>query len=178
MLPLDDFTAHVATSGLVTPEVMAQLRDQLDPDPASDASVRLARRMIQSGLLTTYQAKKLLAGATRGFFLGGYRLMRPIGEGGMGKVYLAVSERNEQVAIKVLPPRKAVEEENSLRRFRREMQLSQRCSHPNLARTLSVGNDGDVHFMVMEYIPGKSPYELVKSEGAGAAERPTRPGCF
>ena len=78
----------------------------------------------------------------------------------------------------MLPPRKALEEENALRRFRREMELSQRCSHPNLARTLSVGNEGDVHFMVMEYIPGKSLYELVKSERAGPLRVPDAARLF
>ena len=141
-------------------------------------SVRLARRLIESGWLTSYQAKKLLAGATRGFFLGGYRLMRPIGEGGMGKVYLAIDDRREQVAIKVLPPRKAAEEDNALLRFRREMELSQRCSHPNLARTLAVGSEGDVHFMVMEYIPGKSLFDLVKNEGVGPLRVPDAAKLF
>jgi len=178
MLPLDDFTAHVATSGLVSPEVMARARAELDPEPAADASVRLARRLIEDGWLTTYQARKLLSGATRGFFLGGYRLLRPLGEGGMGKVYLAISNDQERVAIKVLPPRRALEEENVLRRFRREMDLSRRCSHPNLARTLSVGNEGDAHFMVMEYIPGKSLYELVKSDRAGPLRVPDAARLF
>ena len=58
------------------------------------------------------------------------------------------------------------------------MDLSQRCSHPNLARTLSVGNDGDVHFMVMEYIPGKSLYELVKSERDGPLRVPDAARLF
>jgi len=178
MLRLDDFTANVATSGLVSPEVMAHVRAQLDPEPAADASVRLARRLIEGGWLTTYQARKLLSGATRGFFLGGYRLLRPLGEGGMGKVYLAVNNDQERVAIKVLPPKRALEEENVLRRFRREMELSQRCSHPNLARTLAVGNEGDTHFMVMEYIPGKSLYELVKSERDGPLRVPDAARLF
>jgi serine/threonine-protein kinase len=178
MLRLDDFTANVATSGLVSPDVIASVRAQVEPEPAEDASVRLARRLIEGGWLTTYQARKLLSGATRGFFLGGYRLLRPLGEGGMGKVYLAVNSDQLRVAIKVLPPRRALEEENVLRRFRREMELSQRCSHPNLARTLSVGNEHDTHFMVMEYIPGKSLYEIVKGQSNGPMRVPDAARLF
>jgi eukaryotic-like serine/threonine-protein kinase len=178
MIPLEDFIAHVALSGLVSPVVVAQVKAQIEPEPASDAAVRMARRLIDGGWLTLYQARKLLSGATRGFFLGGYRLMRPLGEGGMGKVYLAVNDQQEKAAIKVLPPRKALEEENALKRFHREMRLSQRCFHPNLARTISVGNDGDVHFMVMEYIPGKSLFDLVKNDGVGPLRVPDAARLF
>src|SRR5262249_21263747 len=110
MLALDEFIGHIATSGLVAPEGLARTCRPRDPEPSSDASVRMARKLIEGGWLTTYQAKKLLVGATRGFILGGYRLMRPIGEGGMGKVFLAQNDRKEQFAVKVLPPRKALEE--------------------------------------------------------------------
>jgi serine/threonine-protein kinase len=178
MVRLDDFTANLAKSGLVPPEVVTFVQSQLDPAPASDAAVRLARQLIGGGWLTAYQARKLLSGATRGFFLGGYRLLRPLGEGGMGKVYLAVGEDRQHVAVKVLPPRKALEEEHALKRFRREMELSQRCSHENLAKTIAVGNDGDVYFMVMEYIPGKSLYELVKSERDGPLRVPDAARLF
>ncbi len=117
MLRLDDFTANVTKSGLVSPEVVAFVQSQLDPLPADDAAVRLARQLVGGGWLTAYQARKLLAGATRGFFLGGYRLLRQLGEGGMGKVYLAVGDDRQNVAIKVLPPRKALEEENAFSGF-------------------------------------------------------------
>lgn len=167
MIGLDDFLAGAAKSGLVAPGDLRPLRDEaarVDPRGAEEA----ARQLVRQGLLTRYQARKLLAGATRGFFLGGYRILKPLGEGGMGKVYLAVPERGgDQVAIKVLPPKRALEEANSLARFRREMELSMRCAHPNIARTLSYGNDGDVHFMVMEYIPGMSLYDMVKSDQYG-----------
>jgi serine/threonine protein kinase len=178
MVPLDDFTANLARSGLVPPEVVTLVQSQMSPLPADDAAVRLARQLIGGGWLTAYQAKKLLAGATRGFFLGGYRLLRPLGEGGMGKVYLAVGDQRLNVAVKVLPPRKALEEKTALQRFRREMELSQRVSHPNLARTIAVGNEGDVYYMVMEYIPGKSLYELVKSERDGPLRVPDAARLF
>ena len=168
MLQLDDFAEKVALSGLVPTAELTQARAQVEPKPAADASLRLARLLVQQGLLTTYQARKLLAGATRGFFLGGYRILSPLGEGGMGKVFLAVNEQTfGKVAIKVLPPRKALEEAGSLVRFRREMELSQRCDHPNLARTLAVGTEGDVNFIVLEYIPGMSLFDMVRSERYG-----------
>ena len=66
--------------------------------------------------------------------------MTPIGRGGMGCVYLARDTRDERhVAVKVLPPKKAREEERLLARFQREMAMSQRVSHPHLARTLEAG---------------------------------------
>ena len=168
MLPLDEFLEIVSTSGLVPAADLSQARAELDAGPSSDASIRLARKLVQQGFLTAYQARKLLVGATRGFFLGGYRILRPLGEGGMGKVFLAVNEKTfEKVAIKVLPPRRAQEEAGTLVRFRREMELSQRCVHPNVARTLAVGTEGDVNFMVLEYIPGMSLFDMVKSERYG-----------
>ena len=86
----------------------------------------------------------------------------------MGKVFLAEKEgTSDLVAIKVLPPKKAAEEEQALSRFRREMDLSRRVNHPNLARTIDVGRDDDVYFMILEYIPGESLYEAVKEEGGG-----------
>ena len=177
MLRLEDFAAHVIESGLVPAEVLARVRAQL-PASRDDAAVALARRLIQDKLLTTFQARKLLSGRTSGFLLGGYRLLRPLGEGGMGKVYLAENDRRERVAIKVLPPRKALEDQNALARFRREMDLSQRCSHPNIARTIWVGSDGDIHYMVMEYIPGESLYDMVKSPRVGPLRVPDAARLF
>jgi serine/threonine-protein kinase len=173
MVRLDDFVANVAKSGLVPAEELKRYRASLPVEPATDAAVRLARLLVQRGALTNYQARKVLAGATRGFFLGGYRVLRSLGEGGMGKVFLAIRETDGlKAAIKVLPPKKISEEGQALRRFRREMELSQRAVHPNLARTIEVGNEGDVHFMVLEYIPGESLYQAVRGEEGGPLRVP------
>ena len=143
---LEDFVADIARSGLVASLDVDRALDGLPRDPVQDAAIRLARVLVQERKLTAYQARKLLGGATKGFFLGGFRILRPIGEGGMGKVFLAVKNgTGNPVAIKVLPPKKALEEGNALLRFRREMDLSQRVKHPNLARTFDVGTEGDAY---------------------------------
>ena len=115
MLRLEEFADHVVESGLIPAEVVARVRAQLPTGSAEDGAVAMARRLIQDRLLTNFQARKLLSGKTRGFILDGYRLLRPLGEGGMGKVYLARERPAGQVAIKVLPPRKAVEDGNALK---------------------------------------------------------------
>ena len=168
MPPLDDFVTNVARSGLVAPEALADARAGLTPEPAATAAERLARLLVKRDLLTSYQARKIYAGATKGFFLGGYRILRPLGAGGMGMVFLAAHEKDtRKVAIKVLPPKKAAEQGQALARFRREMELSRRATHPNLAKTLDVGSAGDVYFMVLEYIPGESLYDAVKGKNGG-----------
>ncbi len=165
MARLDVFMADVAKSRLLTREQVEAYRDQVPPGPASEAPLRMARLLIDKGQLTPYQARKLLAGITRGFFLGGYRILRRLGQGGMGKVYLAVHEKTGQkVALKVLPPKKALEEKQALERFRREMDLSQRVKHPNIARTTEVGDQDGVYYMAMEYVPGESLYNLIKGK--------------
>jgi serine/threonine protein kinase len=165
---LDNFVADVARSGLVAQADLDQALIGFPREPEADAAMRFAQSLMRRGRLTPYQSRKLLSGATRGFFLGGFRILRALGEGGMGKVFLAIQEQNgDRVAIKVLPPKRAAEESQALLRFRREMDLSRRVNHPNLARTLDVGQDGGVYFMVMEYIPGESLYHVVKAEGGG-----------
>ncbi len=169
MSRLDDFVATIAASRLVTAVDLDRTLASFPKEPDADAPVRLSRILIRDQKLTPYQARKLLAGATRGFFLGGYRILKALGEGGMGKVFLAAREgTGEKVAIKVLPPKKAREEAQSLLRFRREMDLSRRVRHPNLARTLDVGDADGVHFMILEYVPGESLYQAVKGEKGGA----------
>jgi serine/threonine protein kinase len=173
MARLEQFVANLARSGLVASPAIEQARAQIADGLSSDADVRLAKLLIQQGSLTSYQAKKILKGATKGFFLGDYRILRSLGEGGMGKVYLAANQKDGlRVAIKVLPPSKAADGGQALRRFRREMELSRRAKHPNLARTIDVGQADDVHFMVLEYVPGESLYQLVKHPKGGPLRVP------
>ncbi len=173
MSRLAEFVADIVKSGLMSRDELDAACSRLPPGPESESHARLARVLIGQGSLTAYQANKLLAGATKGFFLGGYRILRRLGQGGMGKVFLAVHEKTgERVALKVLPPKKALQEEQALARFRRETDLSQRVNHPNIARTIQVGEEDGVHYMALEYVPGDSLYNIVRSRHGGPLRVP------
>jgi serine/threonine protein kinase len=103
-------------------------------------------------------------GVFRGRVLGPYQLLAPLGRGGMGTVFLARDGRNGQVvALKVLPPQRA--SARRVERFRREMELSRRVAHPHLAWTYDAGEHGGVHYLALEYIPGRTLARLVADEG-------------
>ena len=86
--------------------------------------------------------------------IGRYRIVGPVGAGGMGEVYRAEDPRlGREVAIKILPPRLA-EDPEALTRFKREARAIAALSHPNILALHDFDSDGDVHFAVMELLEG------------------------
>jgi serine/threonine protein kinase len=87
--------------------------------------------------------------------VGGYRISRRIGEGGMGAVYLAEEpETGRQVALKVLLSDLA-RDEAFRRRFERESRYASSLNHPHIVRVHEFGESNGVAYMVMDYVPGK-----------------------
>lgn len=87
--------------------------------------------------------------------LGSYEILELLGTGGMGEVYRARdSNLKREVALKVLPLAFAQNAER-LSRFRREAQALAALNHPNIAAIYSLENSANVHFLTMEYVPGK-----------------------
>ncbi|HEV2234895.1 MAG TPA: protein kinase [Terriglobia bacterium] len=83
-----------------------------------------------------------------------YTILEEIGRGGMGVVYKARDERlDKEVAIKVLPPG-ALVDELARKRFRKEALALARLNHPNITTIHDFDTQGDIDFLVMEYIPG------------------------
>jgi len=131
-----------------------------------DFAPAMAAALIRRGSLTTFQARKLLTGISKGLVLGPYRILAPLGKGGMAKVYLARDQRGgPPVALKVLPPHWAREEERLLKRFRREMEISKQVDHTHLARAFEAGVANGVHFIALEYVPGKTLFKTVNTGG-------------
>ncbi|MEU2127178.1 PQQ-binding-like beta-propeller repeat protein [Streptomyces sp. NPDC018352] len=97
--------------------------------------------------------------------LGGFRLLARLGEGGMGRVYLAVDGQGERVAVKVVHPEYATDQEFR-RRFRREARLAARVAGPGLARVVAADPDAEPPWLVTEYVPGLALSEAVDAHGA------------
>src|SRR5437763_4966456 len=171
---VDTFLKTVLRSGVLDrPQLQEALRD-VPPDQRQDAEA-VADHLIEEGKLSRFQAKKLLRGMAVGLVLGPFHVLAPIGRGGMGTVYLARDSRSQLlVALKVLPPKRAREEERLLARFRREMDMCQRVSHPHLAWACEVGVWKGVYYIALEYIPGKTLYRVVKDEGPLTVARAAR----
>ncbi|PSL42202.1 serine/threonine-protein kinase [Planomicrobium soli] len=102
---------------------------------------------------------------------GRYKVMELIGGGGMSNVYLAhdmILDRD--IAIKVLRYDFSNEEELR-RRFQREALSTTSLAHPNIVNIFDVGEDGSLHYLVMEYVPGKTLKEYIIENSPVAPER-------
>ena len=99
-----------------------------------------------------------------GTAVGPYRLVRPLGHGGMGTVFLAVrdgADFDQRVAIKLV--RGSASGEELVRRFRQERQILAALEHPNIARLLDGGTTADgLPYLVMEYVDGVPVDEYVR----------------
>ncbi len=96
-----------------------------------------------------------------------YKIIEKIGQGGMGEVYRATDTKlNRDVAIKVLPEQ-FTQDSQRLARFEREAKLLASLNHPNIAAVYSFEHSDDIHFLVLELVPGETLAEKVGHENFG-----------
>ena len=100
-----------------------------------------------------------------------YEIVRLLGKGGMGEVYLARDwELGREVALKLVAPQLAADP-GMLARFRREIQLSSLVTHPNVLRVYDLGESGGLRFLTMQYIEGRSLAAVLAEERPLPLER-------
>jgi serine/threonine protein kinase len=91
-----------------------------------------------------------------------YKIIEPLGEGGMGEVYKADDQKlRRQVAIKVLPPR-IMRDSIARKRLMREAIAASALNHPNIITIYAIEETADLDFIVMEFVEGKSLYFMLK----------------
>ena len=93
-----------------------------------------------------------------------YRIQEQIGVGGMAIVYRAIDEKlDREVTFKVLKE-DYINDEEFIKRFSTEARAAARLSNSNIVNVYDVGNDGNIHYIVMEYIDGFTLKELISSK--------------
>lgn len=94
-----------------------------------------------------------------------YRIVKLLGKGGMADVYLAFDTiLKREVAVKILKSDMS-DDPVALERFKREAGAVTTLSHPNIVDVYDVGDDGDKHYIVMEYVKGYTLKQLIKKRG-------------
>jgi serine/threonine-protein kinase len=128
----------------------------------------LARFLLAEKFITATQLERLEAlieaeGAQKR--IPGFALLGKLGSGSAATVYRARQiNLDRMVAIKVLPP-KALADESNVAAFRAEARAAGQLNHPNIVQCFDVGQAGDVHYIVMEYVEGRTVHEIVKEYG-------------
>ena len=163
-LVADPVLALAERSGLLSAERL----DPYAPPEGHSTPPRedTAARLVADGLLTPYQARLILGGWHRGFFISEkYKILESLGEGGMGRVYLCeqlILER--MVAVKQLQLG-ADAVPGAVERFLREAVAVAALDHPNICRIYDADHSGEGPYLVMEYVDGVNLHQLIVRSG-------------
>ncbi len=122
----------------------------------------LAEFLVAQGILTPFQAERLLQGKTQGFVLGPFTLMDSLGSGSMGTVYKAQNKNdNGWYAVKVLPRRSMW----NVRIARRKVRAFEQAQHPAVVPFVDVGTSGGMHYLAWPLIDGTPLDKHIEQNG-------------
>jgi eukaryotic-like serine/threonine-protein kinase len=168
-LPLTVFRRAALASGLLTVEQILEAEAQLRAVGGSIGTwtgigdERLAAKLVEAGHVNRWQAEQLKQGRSK-FSLGPYLVIDSIGQGGMGQVFKAEHRMmGRVVAIKVLPRHRSTPD--AIASFTREIRAQAQFDHDNLVRAYDAGHEGNVYFLVTEFVPGTDLRKLVRARG-------------
>ena len=137
------------------------LEDFLRRNPRAEPN-SLADHLISQGILTRFQADRVIAGKTQGLVLGPYVLSDAVGSGSMGTVHKAQSKNDgNNYAVKVLPRRSMW----NVRLARRQVRSFGAFSHPTVVPFVDVGTSGGLHYLVWSFAQGEPLEGLVQRAG-------------
>src|SRR4026209_1681 len=92
-----------------------------------------------------------------------YRIMEPIGAGGMGAVYKAYDTKLQRVVALKLPPSEYISQQDRRRRFFQEARAASALNHPHILTVYEVGEDDGKPYIAMEYLEGETLRQKIKS---------------
>ena len=160
----DRFLKLLSNSHLLSQESLDKAVSEWDLDQC-DAAEDAANILVKQRLITPFQAERLLAGRSRGFFVDEYKIREILGVGGMGCIYVAEDTTSkERVALKVLTSNNELDA-GMLTRLKLEAQAGIKLSHPNVLKTHKIADTGAVLYVAMEFVKGVSLHEVIALGG-------------
>ena len=158
------FRELLARSGLVETSEIESLGTEI---PAEDpgGGLQLARLLVRRGLLTRFQAERLLEGRSRGFFVDEFTVLELLGAGGMALLYLVRERSTGRLRALKIVTEKFRNDRGILARLDAEFEAGRRIRHPHVVRTLAArtGEDvfGPIPYLVLEFLRGITLDELL-----------------
>src|SRR5262249_48645147 len=132
----------------------------LEKNPRAEPAA-LSEYLVSQGILTPFQAERLLQGKTQGFVLGPYTLMDALGSGSMATVNKAQSKNDNQwYAVKVLPRRSMW----NVRIARRKVRAFEECRHQSVVPFLDVGTSGGMLYLTWKLVEGETLDKVVQRQ--------------
>lgn len=160
-----DLLPILRRSGVLSEAKCEEVRARVLQGDLPTDSIDLARKLVKQGLLTEYQARRLLSNRAHGLTLGRYVILDRLGSGSMGRVYKARHQMmDREVALKVIAP-EIGSNERVVARFQREMRLVGKLDHPNVVRAFDADKDRGILYIAMEYVRGESLGAHLRSKG-------------
>ena len=157
----------VVDQGLITDEELQQCNTELLATRSEGDAGTLADALVKHQFATQRQLDRLrkeFDAAKSQSKIPGYKIIKKLGAGAMATVMLAKQNSLDRlVAIKILPSRFS-EDENYVERFYKEGRAAAKLNHPNIVHAYEVGQAGDHHYFVMEYVEGKTVYDRIVEE--------------
>ncbi|MBG83434.1 MAG: hypothetical protein CMJ40_02685 [Phycisphaerae bacterium] len=157
----------VVDHGFVTDEELMHCNNELTAAREEGNAGTLRDTLISNQFVTKRQLERIRKefDATKSTHkIPGYKLIKKLGAGAMATVMLAEQKSlNRQVAIKILPKRHS-EDPNFVERFYKEGKAAAQLNHPNIVHAYEVGQAGEHHFFVMEYVEGSDVREEIKEK--------------
>jgi serine/threonine-protein kinase len=155
------FLEAVRATGLLTAAQLTRAKTLAH----SGSAFEVAGALVAAGMLTRFQADRLLSGRTDGFFLGPYVVLEQVGRGTMSRVYKAKHRTmNRPVAIKVLSSGLTRTPEER-RACREGVRAAGKLAHPNIVTAYDADELHDRFYLVLEFVDGPNLDALVRTRG-------------
>ncbi len=164
-IPVPEFIRNLRISGLLAGDEIDAIEAKLPAGHEDTPARSFARQLVRKGILTQYQAWRLLESDPTGMVLGNVVITDKIGAGGMGDVYKAHHLHMKRPAVVKMLKTGQDLSPGARARFQREVEAAAKLSHPNIVTAFDANEVDGIFYMVMEFIDGPNLAKMLSQRG-------------